>query len=254
MGTQTQHNFDFLVIGSGIAGLSYALKVCRVGTVAIITKKKSAESNTNMAQGGIAAVMSAEDSLELHVRDTLMAGDGLCREEVVRTIITEGPGIVKELAALGVKFTERESPPGVYDLGREGGHTKRRVLHAGDITGREIERALLAAVAAEKNITMLENQLAVDLITTWKLQMTGPNRCLGVYVLDEFTGAVNVFAGRVTLLATGGSLVCFSFAWMLFLLGRFRFCRLSYSALCICTRAIRTSPAVMGWRWRTGRV
>ena len=205
MADSQQRNFDFLVIGSGIAGLSFALKVARAGTVAIITKKKSAESNTNYAQGGIAAVTSAEDSFEAHVQDTLNAGAGLCKEAVVRTIVSEGPSIVRELAELGVQFTERENARGEYDLGREGGHTRRRVLHAGDITGREIERALLAAVAAEKNIAIFEHQLAIDLITTQKLHQSGPNRCLGAYVLDEFTGAVSVFAAPVTLLATGGS-------------------------------------------------
>src|ERR1043166_845181 len=130
----TQHDFDFLVIGSGIAGLIFALKVARVGTVAIITKKQRAESNTNYAQGGIAAVMAKDDSFELHVRDTLEAGAGLCKEDVVRTIVGEGPALVRELIEVGGKFTERELPsaPGgkELDLGREGGHSRRRILHA----------------------------------------------------------------------------------------------------------------------------
>ena len=205
MANGQQRNFDFLVIGSGIAGLSFALKAARAGSVAIITKKKSAESNTNYAQGGIAAVTSAEDTFESHVQDTLVAGAGLCKEPVVRAIVSEGPAIVRELAEIGVKFSERENMRGEFDLGKEGGHTKRRVLHAGDITGREIERALLAAVAAEKNISVFEHQLAVDFITTRKLRQTGANRCLGAYVLDERTGTVSVFAARVTLLATGGA-------------------------------------------------
>src|SRR6266478_4415247 len=152
MAANSQRKYDFLVIGSGIAGLTYALKVAALGTVAIITKKRRADSNTNYAQGGIAAVMAKDDSLELHVRDTLEAGAGLCKEDVVRTIVSEGPALVRELIELGVKFTEKENVRGQFDLGREGGHTRRRVLHAGDITGREIERALLAAVAAEKRI------------------------------------------------------------------------------------------------------
>src|ERR1017187_2553632 len=161
MAGKSQRKYDFLVIGSGIAGLTYALKVAALGTVAIITKKQRADSNTNYAQGGIAAVMAKDDSLELHVRDTLEAGAGLCREDVVRTIVSEGPALVRELIDLGVKFTEQENAHGQYDLGREGGHTKRRVLHAGDITGREIERALLAQVAQNKRISVFENSLAV---------------------------------------------------------------------------------------------
>ena len=205
-----QHNFDFLVIGSGIAGLTFALKVAKAGSVAIITKKHRAESNTNYAQGGIAAVMAKDDSFELHVRDTLECGAGLCREDVVRTIVSEGPALVRELVELGVKFTEKEAqnrgrnaaPTRDFDLGREGGHSRRRVLHAGDITGREIERALLAAVAAHENIEVFEDMLAIDLITTEKLgsarspnvpsvtggfgeaALPGANRCLGCYVLN----------------------------------------------------------------------
>ncbi len=197
-----QRNFDFLVIGSGIAGLTFALKVARVGTVAIITKKQRAESNTNYAQGGIAAVMAEDDSLELHVRDTIEAGAGLCREDVVRTIVCEGPVLVRELVERGVQFSAGETG---FDLGREGGHTRRRVLHAGDITGREIERALLAAVAADKNIAVFEDSLAIDLVTTHKLGQGGPNRCLGCYALDEKRNVVEVFAAPVTMLATGGS-------------------------------------------------
>src|SRR5438876_2913426 len=166
--------FDFLILGSGIAGLTFALKVAPHGRVAIITKKNRAESNTNYAQGGIAAVTSKEDSFELHVRDTLQAGAGLCKEEVVRTIVQEGPERIAELIELGMKFSEREvpGPNGAreLDLGREGGHSKRRILHAKDVTGREIERALLAAVAQRPNIRIFENHLAIDLITTRKLE------------------------------------------------------------------------------------
>jgi L-aspartate oxidase len=200
--------FDYLVLGSGIAGLSFALKVAQKGRVAIITKKDRAESNTNYAQGGIAAVTSKEDSFELHVRDTLQAGAGLCKESVVRTIIQEGPARVEELIQLGMKFSEREVPhqSGLkeLDLGKEGGHSKRRILHAKDVTGREIERALLASVAAQPNIEILENYFAIDLITTGKLGMSGPNRCVGVYVLAKNTGEVQAFAAPATLLATGG--------------------------------------------------
>jgi L-aspartate oxidase len=131
-------HFDFLIIGSGMAGLTFALKTARLGTVAIITKKQRAESNTNYAQGGIAAVMADDDSFDLHVIDTLKAGAGLCQEDVVRTIVGEGPALVRELIELGVRFTAGETPDQQFDLGREGGHSKRRILHAGDITGREI--------------------------------------------------------------------------------------------------------------------
>src|SRR2546427_12242836 len=186
--------FDFLILGSGVAGLSYALKVAPRGRVAIITKKDRAESNTNYAQGGIAAVTSKEDSFELHVRDTLEAGAGLCKEQVVRTIIQEGPARIAELIKLGMHFSEREVPLShgarELDLGKEGGHSKRRILHAKDVTGREIERALLAAVAAQPNIEIFENHLAIDLITGQKLGRADGNRCLGVYMLDKGSGEV----------------------------------------------------------------
>jgi L-aspartate oxidase len=200
-----QHNFDFLVIGSGIAGLTFALKVAKAGSVAVITKKQRAESNTNYAQGGIAAVMAADDSPDIHVRDTLEAGAGLCREDVVRTIVTEGPALVRELMEWGVNFSRSESGSGEFDLGREGGHTRRRVMHAGDITGREIERALLAEVGQNRNIQIFEDSIAIDLITSQKVQLAGENRCLGCYALNEKTLTVDVFAAPVTLLATGGS-------------------------------------------------
>lgn len=198
-------DFDFLVLGSGIAGLSFALKVADHGRVAIVTKKSRAESNTNYAQGGIAAVTSKEDSFEEHVRDTLEAGAGLCKEKVVRMIIEEGPARIAELIEFGMKFSEREiNGTRELDLGREGGHSKRRILHAKDVTGREIERALLAAIAARPNIEIFENHFAVDLITTQKLGYVGENRCLGVYVLNKRSGQVESFSARTILLATGG--------------------------------------------------
>ncbi len=200
--------FDFLVLGSGVAGLFYALKVAPHGRVAIITKKNKAESNTNYAQGGIAAVTSKEDSFQLHVRDTLEAGAGLCKEAAVRTIIEEGPARIAELMQLGMEFSEREVPMShgarELDLGREGGHSKRRILHAKDITGREVERALLAAVAAQRNIEVFENHLAIDLVTSQKLGYTGDNQCLAVYALNKQTGQVETFAAPVTVVATGG--------------------------------------------------
>jgi L-aspartate oxidase len=197
--------FDYLVLGSGIAGLSFALKVASRGRVAIITKKNKAESNTNYAQGGIAAVTSKEDSFEAHVRDTLEAGAGLCKEAVVRTIVEEGPERIQELIELGMKFSERENGrKHELDLGKEGGHSQRRILHAKDVTGREIERALLAAIATQPNIEIFENHFAIDLITSQKLGYVRDNHCLGVYVLDKASGQVETFAAPVTLLATGG--------------------------------------------------
>lgn len=197
--------FDYLILGSGIAGLSFALKAASRGRVAIVTKKDRAESNTNYAQGGIAAVTSKEDSFELHVRDTLTAGAGLCNEQVVRTIVEEGPARIAELIDLGMRFSEREEAGGKQlDLGKEGGHSKRRILHAKDVTGREIERALLNAVAQQPNIQIFENHIAIDLITSQKLGYVGEHRCLGAYVFDKKSGAVETFAAPVTLLATGG--------------------------------------------------
>lgn len=198
--------FDFLVLGSGIAGLFFALKVAPHGRVAIVTKKNRAESNTNYAQGGIAAVTSSEDSVEAHVHDTLEAGAGLCHEDVVRTIVEEGPDRVRELVELGMRFSEREDPSGKreWDLGKEGGHTQRRILHAKDVTGREIEKALLTAIAAHANIEIYENYFAIDLITSHKLGLDGDNHCLGAYVLEKETGNVITFSARNTLLATGG--------------------------------------------------
>src|SRR5512138_863169 len=187
-------HFDCLVLGSGVAGLSFALKVAPLGRVAIITKKDRAESNTNYAQGGIAAVTSKEDSFEFHVKDTLEAGAGLCKEQVVRTIVEEGPARIAELIQLGMKFSEKENakPRGSHelDLTREGGHSKRRILHAKDVTGREVERALLASLARETNIEIFENHFAIDLLTTRKLGEPGPNRCAGVYALDKRRGQV----------------------------------------------------------------
>lgn len=202
-----KHEFDFLVVGSGIAGLSLALKVAEAGRVGIVTKKSRAESNTNYAQGGIACVTSAEDSFELHVQDTLRCGAGLCREAVVRTIVEEGPSRIRELIDIGMRFTEREIGGGAgreLDLGREGGHSKRRVLHAKDATGREVERALLAAIEAHDNIEVFEDHIGVNLITGRKVEPSKPDRCLGLYALDRRASEVHTFVAPVTVLATGG--------------------------------------------------
>ncbi len=193
---------DFIVIGSGIAGLMSALHLARYGRVLILTKKDRADSNTNFAQGGIACVMNSDDSFEQHVQDTLTAGAGLCRESVVRAIVGAGPDRIAEIERMGVAFSE--TLLGGYDLGREGGHTHRRVLHAGDITGREIERVLLDRVLQEPAITLLEHVMGIDLITTGWLGLPGENRCVGLYALDRRAG--NIFAVRApyTILASGG--------------------------------------------------
>jgi len=200
--------YDFVVIGSGIAGLSLALKAAEHGSVAVVTKRKGADTNTAWAQGGIACVTSDEDSFELHVRDTLEAGAGLCDENVVRTIVTEGPARIQELVDLGVQFDEREvSGHREFDLGREGGHSKRRVLHVQDVTGKEIENALLGELnrcALSGHVDLLENHVAVDLITAAKLGFATEDRCLGVYVLDEKTGEVKTIRSDRIVLATGG--------------------------------------------------
>jgi L-aspartate oxidase len=193
---------DFLVLGSGIAGLFYALQVASRGRVAIVTKKQAADSATNFAQGGIAAVVSDDDSFEAHVQDTLRAGAGLCREEVVRFVVERGPATIDALVKAGVGF-DREADR--FALGREGGHSRRRVLHHRDTTGREIERALLARARAHPNIEILENWCAVDLLTSARCGLPGPNRALGAYVLDPSSGRVVRFRSRITLLATGGA-------------------------------------------------
>jgi L-aspartate oxidase len=200
------HRYDYVVLGSGIAGLTFALNVAQESSVAVITKKNRAESNTNYAQGGIAAVTSAEDTFDLHVRDTLESGAGLCHEDVVRGIVEEGPARIKELIELGMSFSERQNGGTAHelDLGKEGGHSKRRILHAKDVTGREIESALLTALALHPNVEMFENHAAIDLITRRKLGFTTDNRCVGVYVLDCKSGKVETFACRNLLLATGG--------------------------------------------------
>jgi len=195
---------DFLVIGSGIAGLSFALQAAAHGTVAVVTKRDIAESATNYAQGGIATVSSEEDTFDAHVQDTLVAGAGICHEDVVRMVVEEGPQVIANLIDWGVQFTKSGD---VYDLTREGGHSARRILHAEDITGREIERALVEAARAHDNITIYENHIAIDLVTESKVlkKSLEQNRCLGAHVLDIASGEVKTFASRITLLASGGA-------------------------------------------------
>jgi L-aspartate oxidase len=197
--------YDFVVIGSGIAGLTFALKAAEHGSVAVITKRKGVDSNTAWAQGGIACVTSDQDSFELHVADTLEAGAGLCDEAAVRTIIMEGPQRVRELVELGLHFDDREiGGHREPDLGREGGHSKRRVLHVQDVTGLQIEKTLLRELARGSRVELLEDHIAVDLITAGKLGFATEDRCLGIYVLDEISGEVETIRTDRLILATGG--------------------------------------------------
>jgi L-aspartate oxidase len=200
---------DFLVIGSGIAGLFFALKAARSGTVSIVTKREMIESATYYAQGGIASVLGKEDTFESHIQDTIDAGAGLCNPEVVEMVVRDGPERIRELIELGVKFTSRVNSGKVeLDLGREGGHSKRRIVHAGDLTGREVEEALVKAVRADENIKVYENHMTVDLITHSKfIEKTEEDEDIvwGAYVLDKGSGAIHIFLAKTTVLATGGA-------------------------------------------------
>lgn len=206
-----KYETDFLVIGSGISGLSFALKAASLGTVTIVTKKEKVNTATNLAQGGIAAVLSDEDSFELHIQDTLRSGAGLCKEDVVRLVVENGPQRVRELISLGVHFNVAEDGSSRLDLAREGGHSARRIAHAMDLTGREIEKRLLAAAARNPAITILENHLAVDLLVASKAgqhNVSGQpfsDRCLGAYVLDRHDNSIAAYLARATLLCSGGA-------------------------------------------------
>jgi len=196
---------DFLVIGGGIAGLLFAIRASEAGRVTVLTKAASNEANTAYAQGGIASVWSLDDSFESHVEDTLRAGAGLCNRTAVETIVRDGPDSVRELIALGTRFTRvEEGAEDEYDLGREGGHSHRRVLHAQDLTGREIMRALGEAAKARRNIEILENHVAINLLVEQDSDGR-PGACWGVYALNKTTLAVEKLIARATLLATGGA-------------------------------------------------
>ena len=198
----------FLVIGSGIAGLSFALRAAedRKCTVNIITKRQASESSTNYAQGGIATVWSGEDSFESHIEDTHRAGAGLCNPDVVERVVRDAPARIRELMKWGVRFTRRTGGR-EFDLGREGGHSKRRIFHAKDLTGREVERALLARAEAMPGIRIFEDHTAINLVTRQKLESFDRRRedeVLGAYVLDERQGRIRTFTADATVLATGG--------------------------------------------------
>jgi L-aspartate oxidase len=195
--------FDFLVIGSGIAGLSYALKVASLGKVAVITKKRKSDSNTNYAQGGIAAVMSPADSFEKHIADTLTTGCGLSHPEVVERIVRSGPDCIQELISVGVHFSrEKEKSITEFELSREGGHSERRVVHAADFTGREIEKALLQQLHEHENISLYENHIVVDLII---IDTPSGKQCIGAACLDSRSHHARDFYAGSVLLATGGA-------------------------------------------------
>lgn len=203
-----RYEVDFLVLGSGIAGLSFALKVAEKGKVCILTKDDASESSTKYAQGGIAAVMYQPDSYEKHIQDTLIAGAGICDEKAVRITITESTERVKELILWGTNFDKKSS--GAYDLAREGGHSEFRILHHQDNTGSEIERALLEKAKAHPNITIKEKQYAVDLITQHHLgEEVNRHRkdieCYGAYVLNQLDNSIDTYLAKFTLLATGGN-------------------------------------------------
>jgi len=203
-----RYEVDFLVIGSGIAGLSFALKVAKYGKVCILTKGNAAEGSTKYAQGGIAAVMYDTDSFDKHIADTLVAGDGICDRDVVEMTIREAPERIRELVQYGVNFDKAKGGER-FDLHREGGHSEFRILHHKDNTGEEIERGLLEAVRENPNIELRENQFAIDIITQHHLgqrvtKHTPGIECYGVYALDTRTNQIDTYLAKVTLLATGG--------------------------------------------------
>ncbi|MCX7930560.1 MAG: L-aspartate oxidase [Chlorobi bacterium] len=197
-----KHSTDFLVLGSGIAGLYFALLASELGSVTVLTKKQRAESNTNYAQGGISAAIGPDDSPESHREDTIQAGAGLCHRDAVELIVHRAPHVIKTLLNIGVEFTRRGT---VLDLGREGGHSHHRIVHARDTTGAAIERALLDALSQRPSVRIVEHAIAVELMTEHHLcyQPTNVPTCFGVYALTA-SGIVEQFFARATVLATGG--------------------------------------------------
>jgi L-aspartate oxidase len=194
---------DFLVIGSGLAGLTYALTVAEFGSVALLTKKNRTDANSSWAQGGIAGVLADNDSFELHKQDTLVAGAGLCHEDAVDVLVHEGPERIRHLMTLGAAFNTETNGDGleVLSLGREGGHSRNRIVHTADYTGWECERTLLEAVKAEPRIKVYEHLFVTDLLIS---ETTSGRHCAGACALDGETGTRSTFRARATLLATGG--------------------------------------------------
>jgi len=191
---------DFIVVGSGIAGLTFARIASEAGTVIVLTKKNRAESNTNYAQGGVAAVVTEDDSAALHIEDTLTAGAGLCHRDAVEVLVREGPDRVRQMAEWGARF-ERDPAGASFLVGREGGHSRNRIVHAADRTGWEIERALIEQTRNRPGLDILDHVDVIDLAIAWT--SAGP-RCVGVYAIDTASGGPALFRGRATLLATGG--------------------------------------------------
>ncbi len=196
-----REHVDFLVLGGGVAGLSFALEVAGHGSVLVLTKRQRSEGSTQYAQGGIASVLGPDDDFERHIEDTLVAGAGLCHRDAVEVTVREGPDRIRWLQSLGVEL-DREGDR--LHLTREGGHSRRRVAHAKDATGREVERALLAACDA-RGVRVIEDMVAVDVLASGRLGLGGPNRALGAYVLDRETGEILTLTAGVTVLATGGA-------------------------------------------------
>jgi L-aspartate oxidase len=202
-------NYDFLVIGSGIAGVSFAIGAARYGSVAMITKKHDSDSNTNYAQGGVACVLGDDDSFESHIRDTLVAGAGLCDERAVRFLVEEGPLRIRELLEYGARFSldgDAAANPYSLHLGREGGHSVNRIVHAKDFTGRELEATLLKKLRGLNNVSILENHCAVELITGHHIKGV-PNQyeCFGAYALDSVNKKIFPLGAKITCLASGGA-------------------------------------------------
>ncbi|MCB0358386.1 MAG: FAD-dependent oxidoreductase, partial [Bdellovibrionales bacterium] len=195
---------DFLVIGSGVAGLMFALEVAEHGRVAVLCKDEPSEGSTRYAQGGIATVISPLDSFESHVQDTMDAGAGLCDEEVVRMVVSQGPERIERLVSLGAAFDKNKDAED-YELGQEGGHSARRILHARDATGAEIHRAVFERAERHPNITLYPHHVAIDLITQPVPGNESSTEVLGVYALDRRQSEVVTFVGSVTMLATGGA-------------------------------------------------
>ena len=204
-----QFKTDFLIIGSGIAGLCLAIKLAPLGQVTVVTKKAASDTATSLAQGGIACVFGSDDNFDLHQQDTQRAGDGLCHEDIVEMIVSQAPDNIRELERLGLEFN-REPNSDMLDLGKEGEHSRRRIVHVGDYTGRSVQKVLMDSVGSLPSVKVFEDYVAVDLIIESMIKSYSPSsikkeRCLGAYLLEVATGEIHTFLAPITVLATGGS-------------------------------------------------